>query len=137
MIGSMVVLQPLRLPNFALFWTGQALSKLGDPITLIALATISYKLTGSALFTALAVLVTLLPSAIFGFAAGAISDAVGHRRTMVACDVARAALVASIPLLLIAGAPLWTVFVMAFAAGTFAAVFNPARVAIVPRLIRR
>jgi MFS family permease len=136
-IASMPTLQPLRLPNFAYFWSAQALSKLGDPITLIALATVSYEATRSALATALAVLVSILPGAIFGFAAGAVTDAIGHRRAMVICDIARAALVGTIPLLLMLGGPLWMAFVLVFCAGIFTAVFTPARIAIVPLLVRQ
>lgn len=135
MTAQAAVLQPLRLPNFALFWTAQALSKLGDPITLIALAAVTYRMTGSALSTAAAVLVTFVPSAVFGFAAGAVSDALGHRRAMVVCDVARVGLIAAIPLLLGAGAPITAVLAVAFVAGVFTAVFNPARLSLVPLLV--
>jgi MFS family permease len=135
-IASIPALQPLLLPNFALFWAAQALSKFGDPITLIALATVSFEATGSALFTALAVLVSILPGAVFGFAAGAVTDAIGHRRAMVICDLARAGLVGVVPILLTLGAPLWTAFVLVFCAGIFTAVFTPARISIVPLLVR-
>jgi MFS family permease len=132
---NVAALQPLRVQGFALFWSAQALSRLGDPITLIALAAISYSATGSALFTAVAVLVTMLPSAIFGFAAGAVSDALGHRRAMVICDLARVAFIGAIPIALANGLPLWTALVLAFVAGMFAAIFNPARVALIPLLV--
>jgi MFS family permease len=125
----------LRVPSFALLWTAQLLSKFGDPITLIALAAVTYQLTGSALATALAVLVTVVPSALFGFFAGAVADALGHRRAMIATDLVRAGLIGAIPLLLDAGAPLALAYGLVFIAGICAAVFNPARIAIVPALV--
>jgi MFS family permease len=133
--ARLVALQPLRLPNFARFWVAQALSRFGDPITLIALASVTYQITGSALATALAVLVNMLPAAVFGLAAGAVTDAFGHRRSMIACDLIRAGLIAAIPALLVVGAPLWTAFVLVVGAGICGAVFMPARVAIVPLLL--
>lgn len=113
----------------------QALSRFGDPITLIALASISYAFTGSALYTAFAVLITTLPAAVFGFAAGAIADSLGHRRAMILCDILRVPLIGAVPIVLTAGAPLWVAYVLVFAAGLCGAVFNPARVAIVPALV--
>jgi len=46
-----------RSSDFGLFWLAQAISRFGDPITLIALATVTYERTRSALFTALAVVI--------------------------------------------------------------------------------
>lgn len=120
---------------FQIFWLAQAISRFGDPITLIALATVSYQLTNSALFTALAVVIATVPAAIFGFVAGAIGDALGHRRALLVSDVARVVLVGAIPVLLGAGAPLAAAYALVFLAAIFAAIFNPARMAIVPQLV--
>jgi MFS family permease len=125
----------IRRSDFRLFWLAQAVSRLGDPITLIALATVTYSRTGSALFTALAVVIATVPTAVFGFFAGAISDALGHRRAMFLSDVARVVLIGAIPVLLDGGAPLIVAYVLVFCAALFAAVFNPARIAIIPQLV--
>ncbi|MDP9245790.1 MAG: MFS transporter, partial [Chloroflexota bacterium] len=100
-----------RTSDFGLFWLAQAISRFGDPITLIALATVTYQRTASALFTALAVLIATVPTAVFGFFAGAIGDALGHRRAMFVSDIARVALIGAIPLLLDAGFPLIVAYV--------------------------
>ena len=121
--------------DFRIFWVAQAISRFGDPITLIALATVTYGRTSSALFTALAVVIATVPTALFGFFAGAVADALGHRRAMFISDVARVVLIGAIPLLLDAGAPLVVAYVLVFVAGLFAAVFNPARIAIIPQLV--
>lgn len=120
---------------FGIFWLAQAVSRFGDPITVIALATVTYKTTNSALFTALAVVISSVPTAVFGFFAGAIGDAMGARRAMIASDIGRAVLIAAIPQLLEAGAPLVVAYVLAFAAALFSAVFNPARIALIPQLV--
>ena len=121
--------------GFQVFWLAQAISRFGDPITLIALATVSYQLTNSALFTALAVVIATVPTAVFGFVAGAIGDALGHRRALLVSDLARVILVGAIPILLGSGAPLASAYALVFFAAIFAAVFNPARMAIVPQLV--
>ncbi len=127
----------LRSTNFALFWLAQVISKFGDPITVIALTFATYRLTQSALVTALAVATATIPNAVFGFVGGAVADAIGTRRAMLWSDITRVALVALIPPLLAAEVPLVYVFVLAFLSGIAGAIFNPARAAIVPALISR
>ena len=124
-----------RSSDFRLFWLAQAISRFGDPVTLIALATVTYIRTSSALFTALAVVIATVPTAIFGFFAGAAGDALGHRRAMFLSDVARVLLIGGIPPLLDAGASLVVAYVLVFLAAIFGAVFNPARIAIIPQLV--
>lgn len=121
--------------SFALFWLAQAVSRFGDPITVIALAAITYRSTGSALYTALAVLFATLPSAVFGFVGGAIADALGPRRAMVFCDAIRAVLIGALPLALHSELGLTGAYGCAFAAGLCGAVFGPARIAAIPELI--
>jgi DHA3 family macrolide efflux protein-like MFS transporter len=125
----------LRSTNFALFWLAQVISRFGDPITLIALTFVTYRATGSALLTALAVVILTIPNALFSLFGGAIADAVGARRAMLWCDILRVVLIGAVPLLLGAGAPLAVVFFVVFLAGICGAIFNPARVAIVPALL--
>jgi len=124
-----------RSRDFQVFWLAQAISRFGDPITLIALATVSYRITNSALVTALAVVIATVPTAVFGFIAGAIGDALGHRRALLVSDLARVVLIGAIPILLGSGAPLIAAYALVFFAAVFTAVFNPARMAIVPELV--
>jgi MFS family permease len=124
-----------RRSSFGIFWLAQAVSRFGDPITLIALATVTYGRTQSALFTALAVVIATVPTAVFGFFAGAIGDALGHRRAMFISDLARVVLIGAIPLLLDNGTSLVVVYALVFVAALFTAVFNPARIAIIPQLV--
>ena len=125
----------VRSPNFAFFWLAQVISKFGDPITLVGLTYVTYRQTHSALLTAVAVLIATIPNAVFGFFGGAVADAVGHRKAMLWCDVIRAVLIATIPLLLGLGAPLAAVFLVVLVAGVCGAVFGPARIAIIPSLL--
>jgi MFS family permease len=127
----------LRSANFAFFWLAQVISRFGDPITLVALTFVTYRATQSALITAIAVGVATIPNALLGFFGGAIADALGPRRAMFWCDIARAGIVGLIPILLVFDAPLVFVFALAFLAGAGGAIFNPARGAIVPALVTR
>jgi MFS family permease len=127
--------QLLRSPNFGALWLAQVASRFGDPITLIALAYVSYVRTHSALITALAVVMATIPNALFGIFGGVIADAVGHRRAMIACDIARLMLVGSVPIALALNLPLVVPYVLVFAAAACGAIFNPARLALVPRIV--
>jgi len=125
----------LRSPNFAALWLAQVASRFGDPITLVALAYVSYVQTRSALITALAVVIATVPNALFGMFGGAIADAVGHRRAMIACDFARVLLVGAVPIVLALGFPLLVAYILVFAAAVCGAIFNPARLALLPRIV--
>ena len=135
MIGQAAVWQPLRRRGFALLWSSQVVSGFGDRITLIGLAYLSWVVTGSTLVTALAVVVSTVPHAIFGLFAGSFADAYGRRSAMVVCDVARAILVASLPAAFWLGLPLGVIYALVFVATSFSAVFNPARLALTPDLL--
>jgi len=133
--ANAVTFGALRSPSFAALWLAQIASRFGDPITLIALAYVGYVQTGSALITALAVVIATVPNAIFGVFGGAIADAVGHRRAMIACDLGRVLLVGTVPIVLGLGLPLLVAYVLVFAAAVCGAIFNPARLALVPRIV--
>jgi MFS family permease len=127
--------QLLRSPNFGALWLAQLASRFGDPITLVALAYASYVRTHSALVTALAVVMATIPNALFGVFGGVLADATGHRRAMIACDLARFLLVASVPITLGLGLPLVVPYSLVFMAAVCGAIFNPARLALLPRIV--
>jgi MFS family permease len=127
--------QLLRSPNFGSLWLAQVASRFGDPITLIALAYVSYVRTHSALITALAVVMATIPNALFGVFGGVIADAVGYRRAMIGCDLARVLLIGLVPITLGLGLPLFVPYALVFTAAACGAIFNPARLAIVPRIV--
>jgi MFS family permease len=127
----------IRSANFAFFWLAQVISRFGDPITLVALVFVTYRATQSALLTAIAVAIATLPNALFSLFGGAIADALGPRRAMFWCDVARVPLIGAIPLLLAINVPLAVIFFVAFLAGISGAIFGPARGALVPALLSR
>jgi MFS family permease len=132
---GVAAIQLLRSPNFGALWLAQVASRFGDPITLIALAYASYVRTHSALLIALAVVMATIPNALFGIFGGVIADALGHRRAMISCDLARIVLIGSVPITLAEGLPLIVPYTLVFAAAACGAIFNPARLALVPRIV--
>src|SRR5260221_9721008 len=85
--------------DFWKYWTGQTISNLGSSVTLFALPLLVYKLTGSALYLGIAGAATFLPYLVFGLFLGAWSDPGSRKRMMISNGIARALIVASVPLL--------------------------------------
>jgi MFS family permease len=129
----------LRETQFRRYWTGQTVSMFGDQISSIALplAAVLVLHADAAEMGYLTALIWL-PSLLFGLHAGAWVDRRGQRRrTMIAADLGRFALLASLPLSYALGVlTLALLFVIAFAAGTLSVAFNVSDsalfVAIVP-----
>lgn len=124
--------------DFLKFWIGQTISSLGDAFTSFALPLLVYQLTGSAVNLAIASAVAFAPYLLFGLTIGAWVDRVDRRRLMISSDIARALLIASVPLLAAAGFfALWYVYVVEFVVATLAIGFSAAQAAAVPSLVER
>ncbi len=122
--------------DFWKFFVGQTVSALGTSFTLFALPLLVFKLTGSALNLALVTAAEFLPYVLFGLLLGALADRVDRRRMLVVVDLARAALIGSIPLLAFVGTlPLWWIYAVAFANSTLWIFFDAAEFAAVPSLV--
>jgi len=116
----------LRGREFRRYWSGQAISLFGDQITLLALPLVAVLVlhAGAAEMGYLAA-AGLLPNLVFALHAGAWVDRHGNRRgVMIAADIGRAGLLATIPL---AGAmgmlTLTQLYVVAFLTGTLSVLF--------------
>jgi MFS family permease len=117
----------LRTRDFLRFWIGQTVSVTGDQITAVALPLAAVLVlhadpAGMGLLTAAG----LLPHLFFSLAAGVWLDRVQHRRRlMIAADLGRAALGASIPVAWALNVlSLDQLYVVAFLSGTLAVVFD-------------
>jgi MFS family permease len=90
---------PLARHAFRRYWTAQTVSYLGDQVTIVALPLIAVLALGaSAAQMGLLTAAGTLPNLLFALHAGALVDRRGRRRsTMIATDVIRAALLASVP----------------------------------------
>src|SRR5215470_17139471 len=122
--------------DFWKFWTGQTISNLGSSFTAFALPLLVYKLTGSALNLAITTAATYLPYLLFGLLIGAWVDRVDRKRLMILTDVARAAVIATIPILdAINHLPVWWIYVVTFVQTTLTICFNSAEFAAIPSLV--
>src|SRR5882757_1954566 len=114
-------------PQFRRYWTGQTVSALGDQISFLAvpLAAVLVLHVDAAQMGWLSV-ARLLPALLFSLAAGAWVDRRGRRRQlMIAADLGRAALMASIPVAYALGhLTLPHLYAVAFAVGSLAVVFD-------------
>src|SRR5581483_3131932 len=121
-----------RLPGilhdlaFRRFWAAQTVSYLGDQVTIVALPLIAVvALHASPGEMGLLSAAGSAPSLLLALHAGALLDRRGRRRaTMIATDVARAALLGSVPVAWWLGdLTLAQLYAVAFACGALAIVF--------------
>ena len=125
-----------RRADFWLYFGGQLISTLGSAFTMFALPLLVYKLTGSPTDLALTMAATMLPYLLFGLAFGAIADRVDRRRMMISVDLARAAVIAVLPVLYLAGSldVAW-VYLVAFVQASLGILFDSGEFAAIPSLV--
>jgi MFS family permease len=117
----------LRQVPFRNFWLGQTISVFGDQVTLLAVPIVAVLvLHADAAQMGLLTAVGLLPHLFFSLPAGVWLDHVhNRRRLMIAADLARAAVIGSIPLAFALGAlTLVQLYVVAFVVGTLDVAFD-------------
>lgn len=119
-----------RKRNFSLLWTGQLVSTIGSALSSLAGALYVYAKTGSAMSVGLMLIATAAPTFAVGLVAGVFVDRYDRRRIMIASDIARALLVALLPVLLPHGiAWLYVVVALTSSVGQF---FTPAHESVLP-----
>ncbi|MQA14384.1 MAG: hypothetical protein GEV09_09475 [Pseudonocardiaceae bacterium] len=131
------VREVLAIPAFRRLWGVTAVCAVGDWLSLLALSALATQLTEgyqAASFALGGVVATkLLPSMLLGPLAGTLADKLDRRRVMVTCDVLRATLFLSIPLV---GSLVW-LFVAIFLIEICTMFWIPAKDAAIPNLLRR
>ncbi len=128
--------EPLQHRDFALLWSGQAISQLGDGIFTVTLAIETLRLGHGAVGLSYVLAARILPAVIFALAGGVIVDRVPRRLVMLASDLARGAAVAVIAVLVATGeVNLAALVCMSLVFGIGDAVFYPAAMAITPELV--
>jgi MFS family permease len=136
------VLPPLLRENvnFRRYFIGQAVSLVGDQISLIALPlTAVLALHASAGQMGALTTVALVPNLIFSLHAGSWVDRRGERRrVMLVTDIARGLLIVTIPIAYAVGHLTWThLYVVAFGTGTLAVFFYVAYGGFFQTIVRR
>ena len=122
--------------DFGRFWLGQTISNLGSSFTMFALPLLVFNLTGSPINLGITTAAEFVPYLLFGLVIGAWVDRVDRRRLMIATDLARAAVIATIPLLAALDAlSVGWVYAVAFASATLTIAFDAAEFAAIPSLV--
>lgn len=126
-----------RAGDFWVFFAGQTASNLGSSFTLFALPLLVYKLTGSSLNLAITMAANMLPYLLFGLLIGAWVDRVDRKRLMIVTDLARAAVIATIPLMAsLHHLTVEWIYGVAFVQATLGIFFDSAEFAAIPSLVR-
>ena len=132
------VLRPLRERDFALLFTGIAVSMIGDGITLVALAWQVYDLSNVPTALSVVGLAWTVPMVALLLFGGVLADRIPRKRLLIAADLIRAGSLASIGLLSVTGAlELWHVVVLVIPFGIGEALFGPAWEATIPEVVPR
>jgi len=126
-------------PDFLKLWSGQTISEFGSQISALAiplLAVVSLHASPFE-FSVLGVL-GFLPFILFALPAGVWVDRLRRRQILIAGDLARAVLLALVPVLWAAGVlQLWHLLALQFAIGVFTVFFDVAYQSYLPALIER
>ena len=124
----------LRLPAYRTIWLAQLVSDVGDSLTNIALLLLVNALTGSTTAIAAMAIALAIPPLTIGLVAGTYVDRWDRRRIMLASDLLRSILV--LGFVLVGSAErLPLLYVIAFVQASIGTFFNPARGALIPRIV--
>lgn len=128
----------LRHRPFALLFTGQAISSLGDRLVPVALAFAVLDITGSVTDLGLVFAAQTAPLVVLVLVGGVWADRVPRHRLMLGSDLVRAgAQGLSAALVLTASARIWELAALQAVYGTAEAFFGPAAKAVVPQTVDR
>jgi MFS family permease len=128
----------LRSRDFRLLLAGQAISLTGSQMQQVAVVWQLYLLSGSPLALGMLGFFRIVPIIVFALGGGVVADALDRRRLMLFTQTALA--MVSVALAVLAHAQRTTpaaIYALAFVAGAATAFDNPARQALVPRLVDR
>lgn len=122
--------------QFRLFFLGQALSQVGDRITLVALPFAVLATGAGAAEVGLVIAATTLPFLLFSLVAGVIADRTSRRTLMLGSDVVRLLCQLAAGLLLVTDTAHWGhLAVIGLVFGTADAFFQPAVYGLMPELV--
>ena len=126
----------LRIRNFALLWSAQAISQIGDALFNIAMMWLVLQLTGSALAMGTTEILTQLPRLAFQLIGGVSVDRYDRRMMMLLSDAIRAIVMLAFAILVATNQiQLLHVYILAIIFGIVSAFFYPAMSALIPNLV--
>lgn len=124
--------------DFALLFSGQTISRVGDHLYQVALAWWVLQKTGSAVQMGVVLIFTFAPMLLFLLIGGVAVDRYHRARVMLWSDIGRGAVVAVIAVLAYMGMlEVWHLYVGGVVFGVADAFFQPAFAAAVPEMVPR
>lgn len=134
----MKLLSALKHRSFALLWSGQAISHLGDSLYRVALAWWVLEKTGSATAMGTVLVFSMTPMLIFLLLGGVAVDRFPRIRLMLGSDLLRGLVTTIVAGLAFANLlEVWHVYIASVVFGFVDAFFQPAYVATVPEITPR
>jgi MFS family permease len=134
----MTLFKSLTLRPFALLWSGQQLSALGDSIYRVALAWWVLEKTGSATAMSTIFIFASAPMLVFLLVGGVAVDRYPRARVLLLSDILRGLLIGIVALLAFAHRlELQHIYIVSLLFGIVGAFFGPAYRAIVPEIVPR
>jgi MFS family permease len=118
--------------EFRALWLAQLLSVIGDQLARVALTVLVYDRTRSSLLAAVTFVVSVVPTFIGGLTLAWLADRYPRRSVMIACDLARCALVL---VMAVPGMPLAAMVTLLFVVTLVGAPFTSARAAVYPDVL--
>jgi MFS family permease len=134
--GALADTRPLRTPAYRRLWLTGVVTVIGAQLSVVAVPTQIYQLTGSSAYVGLTGLFGLVPLIVFGLWGGAVADAVDRRVLLLVTGGAIAA--SSLALWVTAASGtgnVWVILVLFSVQTAFLAVNQPTRGAVIPRLL--
>lgn len=120
----------LRNPRFARLYAAQTTSLLGDALTWVGLALLTFELAGknSSLVLSTALTMRVTAFVLLSPLAGALADRLDRKKIMVITHLARMSIVSLLPFV----TQVWQIYVLIFSLNVFNAFFTPTYKATIP-----
>ncbi len=122
--------------NYRNLWLGYVVTQLGDWFNLIATASLIEMLSGTGTAVSYLFLARFLPLFLFAPLAGVLADRYDRRKIMIYSNLVQAAVVLGF-LLVRQAADLWLLYLLLVVQFALAALFTPARTAVIPNIVVR
>lgn len=123
-------------PSYRRLFAAGLVNGIGDRFSQVAVLGLLLSLTGSGLAIGITFAVRLFPYLVFGPLGGWLADRFSKKTIMVFTDAVRL-FFALTPLLVHDSGDVWIIYVSAFALSAGEAIYAPARMSLIPRLVRR
>jgi Transmembrane secretion effector len=130
------VLLVLRSRDFRLLWLSQSVSVIGDSLVMVAIGLFVTRLTDQASDVGLVLAAYSLPLVVFVLFGGVVADRLPRQVVMVASDLVRMVLHATLAILILTGdIRVWHMVVIGVLFGTAEAFFRPAYAGLIPQTV--